>query len=82
MDKLIPSFIMYALATIVACGSGWVVWIIYNDPLVGPNDRILLWILAVVLALFSLWTFVTETFGDWILKKMYGEFSNRNPWGR
>lgn len=21
-------------------------------------------------------------FGDWLMKKMYGEFSNRNPWGR
>ena len=21
-------------------------------------------------------------FGDWVMEKMYGKFSNRNPWGR
>lgn len=74
--------IIYLLSIMVGTASGWVVWMINTDPRIGHDERIVLWVLAVVLALFSLWSFVLEAFGDRILKKMYGEFSNRNPWGR
>lgn len=82
MAKVVSSWVMYLLATIVAFGSGWSVWVIYNDPRVGPDDVFMLWLLAIVLALFSLYGFISELWGDRILKAMYGEFSNRNPWGR
>lgn len=80
--KITPNWIMIVLGIILAFGCAWAVWIIYNDSRVTPNDAVGLWVLASICGVFSLIAIVGELFGGRILKAMYGDFSNRNPWGR
>lgn len=73
------SFVMAVF--LLACASG-ISYSLYIGDYSGRTDFVGLIIISVIMTIIGCWLLLLTFFEDWMLRKMYGEFSNRNPWGR
>lgn len=73
------SFVMAVF--LLACASG-IGYCLYIGDYANQTDFVGLTIISVIMGILGIYMLVLTFFEDWMLRKMYGEFSNRNPWGR
>lgn len=71
----------FAMFVVLFCGLGWVIHVIRTE-VTELGDLVGLGIVGVLCLIFGVFSFIMTFFEDRLLKFMYGDFSNRNPWGR
>ncbi|EBY9763973.1 hypothetical protein D5W64_12740 [Salmonella enterica subsp. enterica serovar Saintpaul] len=73
--------ISFVAAIFLLICSGWIGYNLYIDDYSSRTDLVALTIISIVMTITGCWLLFITFFEDWLLRKMYGEFSNRNPWG-
>lgn len=73
------SFVMAVF--LLACASG-IGYCLYTGDYSGRTDFVGLIIISVFMTVIGIYLLFLTFFEDWMLRKMYGEFSNRNHRGR
>lgn len=71
-------YLTYALVSF--CGLAWAVYVIRTE-VTELGDLIGMGVVGAVCLIFGVFSLVMGFFEKRIMKVMYGEFSNRNPWG-
>lgn len=73
------SFVMAVF--LLACATG-ISYCLYTGDYSSRTDFVGLIIISIIMGILGIYMLFLTFFEDWMLRKMYGEFSNRNPWGR
>lgn len=55
---------------------------IINDPTLPPGDKLMIMFFASIAGIVELVLIIILLGGKRLAKYLYGDFSNRNPWGR